>query len=194
MMNNAIGLIETRGLVASIEALDAALKAANVILVKKEFTKGGWVMITFEGDVGAVSVAVDAGAAAAAKVGDVISAHVIPRLSQEVWGIVEKQDKCSKIKEINLSGEDLAVDDEIPPTVVKTKVAPKSNPQKYVTFKNKNYAIFDKGGIDQLKVVQLRQLARQLNLTTIDRGMIKFANKSELIKAIREHHKGGDLK
>ncbi len=210
-MNNAIGLIETKGLVASIEALDAALKAANVKLVSKELAEGGLVMITFEGDVGAVSAAVDAGVAAASKVGEVISAHVIPRLSQDVWGIVrtESDDDTNEkadSKEIHdetahteaVEGQDEVVDEILDngdleaPDNSKSATEPSQN--MTVSFKNKTYSIFEKGGIDRLKVVQLRQLARQLNLSTIDRGMIKFANKEELVTAIRKHHKGGDSK
>ncbi len=78
-MNDAIGLIETRGLVGSIEAADAMVKAANVSLIGREKIGGGLVTVIVEGDVGAVKAAVDAGASAAKKVGELISVHVIPR-------------------------------------------------------------------------------------------------------------------
>jgi len=78
-MNEAIGLIETKGLIAQIEAADAMLKAANVKLVKQVQIGGGFVTTIIEGDVGSVRAAVDAGASAASKVGELVSAHLIPR-------------------------------------------------------------------------------------------------------------------
>jgi ethanolamine utilization protein EutM len=80
----ALGLIETRGLVAAIEAADAMVKAANVVLVGKEQIGGGLVTIIVRGDVGAVKAATDAGAAAAGRVGEVVSVHVIPRPHQDL--------------------------------------------------------------------------------------------------------------
>lgn len=78
-MNDAIGLIETKGLIAQIEAADAMLKAANVTLVKQVQIGGAFVTTIIKGDVGSVRAAVDAGASAASKVGELVSAHVIPR-------------------------------------------------------------------------------------------------------------------
>lgn len=86
----ALGLIETRGLVGAIEAADAMVKAANVTLVGKEQVGGGLVTVLVRGDVGAVKAATDAGAAAAAKVGELISVHVIPRPHQETESILPK--------------------------------------------------------------------------------------------------------
>lgn len=85
---NALGMIETKGLVGSIEAADAMVKAANVTLVGKEHVGGGLVTVMVRGDVGAVKAATDAGAAAAEKVGELISVHVIPRPHAEVEGIL----------------------------------------------------------------------------------------------------------
>ncbi|NMA14249.1 MAG: BMC domain-containing protein, partial [Clostridia bacterium] len=79
MKREALGMIETRGLVPAIEAADAGVKAANVRLVGYEIVKGGLVMVAFVGEVAAVQASVDAGAAAGEKVGQVISTHVIPR-------------------------------------------------------------------------------------------------------------------
>ena len=78
-MKNEMGLIETRGLVGSIEAADAMVKAANVKLIRKELIGGGLVTVIVEGDVGAVKAAVDSGAAAAKRVGEILSVHIIPR-------------------------------------------------------------------------------------------------------------------
>lgn len=78
-MDLALGLIETKGLVGAIEAADAMTKTANVTLIGKEYAKGGLVTIKIMGETAAVKAAVDAGAAAAARVGELISVHVIPR-------------------------------------------------------------------------------------------------------------------
>ncbi len=75
----ALGLVETRGLIGSIEAADAMVKAASVKLIGKEKIGGGFVTVMVRGDVGAVKAATDAGAAAAKKVGELVSVHVIPR-------------------------------------------------------------------------------------------------------------------
>jgi len=87
-MSEALGLIETRGLVAAIEAADAMVKAANVKLVGKEQVGGGYVTVVVTGDVGAVKAAIDAGATAAKKVGELVSAHLIPRPHDEVEKIL----------------------------------------------------------------------------------------------------------
>lgn len=87
---NALGMIETKGLVAAIEAADAMVKAANVGLIGKEHVGGGLVAVLVRGDVGAVKAATDAGAAAADRVGQLISIHVIPRPHNEVEAILPK--------------------------------------------------------------------------------------------------------
>ncbi|MCL2883784.1 MAG: propanediol utilization microcompartment protein PduA [Coriobacteriia bacterium] len=86
----ALGMIETKGLVGSIEAADAMVKAANVVLVGKEHVGGGLVTVIVRGDVGAVKAATDAGAAAAARVGELVSVHVIPRPHSDVEKILPK--------------------------------------------------------------------------------------------------------
>ena len=86
----ALGMIEVYGMVTAIEALDAAVKAANVSLVDVICVKGGLVCTMVEGDVGAVKAATDAGAAAAQRVGELISVHVIPRPHHEVEYILPK--------------------------------------------------------------------------------------------------------
>lgn len=84
MTNIALGMIETKGLVGSIEAADAMVKAANVTLIGKVHVGGAYVTVMVRGDVGAVKAATDAGAAAAQRVGELISVHVIPRPHHEV--------------------------------------------------------------------------------------------------------------
>ena len=84
MNGEALGLIETRGLVAALEAADAMLKAANVKLTSKNYAGSGMVEVEVRGDVGAVKAAVDAGAAAAKRIGELVSVHIIPRPHEEL--------------------------------------------------------------------------------------------------------------
>jgi len=88
MKSEALGLIETKGLVGAIEAADAMVKAANVSLLGKELTGGGLVTVMVRGDVGAVKAATDAGAAAAKRVGELVCVHVIPRPHEELTKIL----------------------------------------------------------------------------------------------------------
>ena len=87
---NALGMVETKGLVGAIEAADAMVKAANVTLIGKEQVGAGLVTVMVRGDVGAVKAATDAGAAAAENVCELISVHVIPRPHAEVEVILPK--------------------------------------------------------------------------------------------------------
>ncbi|MBO5326783.1 MAG: BMC domain-containing protein [Clostridia bacterium] len=84
MKMEALGMVETRGLVAAIEAADAMVKAANVVLIGSEKIGSGLVSVMVRGDVGAVKAAVEAGGAAAARLGEVIATHVIPRPHNDV--------------------------------------------------------------------------------------------------------------
>ncbi len=93
---NALGMVETKGLVGAIEAADAMVKSANVNLVGKEQVGGGLVTVMVRGDVGAVKAATDAGAAAAEKVGELVSVHVIPRPHTEVDAILPKGRQSQK--------------------------------------------------------------------------------------------------
>jgi len=90
MASEALGLVETKGLIGSVEAADAMVKAANVVLIGKEYIGAGYVTVMVRGDVGAVKAATDAGAAAARRVGELISVHVIPRPHSEVERILPK--------------------------------------------------------------------------------------------------------
>ena len=84
MSMEALGMVETRGLTAAIEAADSMVKAANVVLIGTEKIGSGLVTVMVRGDVGAVKAATDAGAAAASRVGELVSVHVIPRPHGEV--------------------------------------------------------------------------------------------------------------
>jgi ethanolamine utilization protein EutM len=90
MRGEALGMVETKGLVGAIEAADAMVKAANVILVGYEKIGSGLVTVMVRGDVGAVKAATDSGAAAAQKVGELVSVHVIPRPHTDIEKILPK--------------------------------------------------------------------------------------------------------
>jgi len=91
----ALGMIETKGLVGSVEAADAMVKAANVVLIGSEYVGGGFVTVMVRGDVGAVKAATDAGAAAAKRVGELVSVHVIPRPHADIEMILPNSSKGS---------------------------------------------------------------------------------------------------
>ncbi len=88
MNMEALGMIETKGFVGAVEAADAMVKAANVQLVGKEYIGAGYVTVFVRGDVGAVKAATDAGSAAARRVGELVSVHVIPRPHMEVERVI----------------------------------------------------------------------------------------------------------
>ena len=90
MEKQALGMVETRGLIGSIEAADAMVKAANVHLIGKVHVGGGLVTVMVRGDVGAVKASVEAGGAAAKRVGELVSVHVIPRPHEDVEAILPK--------------------------------------------------------------------------------------------------------
>jgi ethanolamine utilization protein EutM len=92
-MEEALGLIETRGLVAAIEAADAMVKAANVKFLGRQKVKAGLITVMITGDVGAVKAATDAGAAACQRIGQMVSAHVIPRPHEEIDKILPDHPK-----------------------------------------------------------------------------------------------------
>ena len=96
MTLEALGMVETKGLIGSIEAADAMVKAANVLLIGKEYIGAGYVTVMVRGDVGAVKAATDAGAAAARRVGELVSVHVIPRPHNEVEKILPKTRESAK--------------------------------------------------------------------------------------------------
>ncbi len=138
MTSTAIGLIETIGLVAAIEAADAAAKAANVTLLGYENTKGGgMITIKIVGDVGAVKAAVAAGTAAAFKVGQVKSCHVIPRPHHEIEALLQQVDRGRAKAEAKPAAQPAAPTsarvEETKPAAEKPK--PKSKPKRQSSAK-----------------------------------------------------------
>ena len=98
-MQEALGIVETRGLVAAVEAADAMVKAANVVLVGSEKIGSGLVNIMVRGDVGAVKAAVEAGGAAASSLGEVVATHVIPRPHGDVEKLLPRKKAAAKVAE-----------------------------------------------------------------------------------------------
>lgn len=118
-MSQAVGMIETKGLIGAIEAADAMIKAANVKLIKQEFIDGGIVTTIVQGDVGAIQAAVDAGRDAAQRVGELLGAHVIPRPDESVFKMIDPLD-YEEFKEQQQLQENPAVPTVRVPKVKKT--------------------------------------------------------------------------
>lgn len=100
----ALGMIETKGFVGAVEAADAMVKAANVLLVGREYIGAGYVTVLVRGDVGAVKAATDAGAAAARRVGELVSVHVIPRPHKELEQVLESSGIVSQTAQLASGG------------------------------------------------------------------------------------------
>lgn len=182
-MSQSIGIIETKGIIGSLEAADVALKSSYVELVTQEFADGGLVTIILQGDVGAVTSAVEAAVDSVKRLGIPVTGHVIPRPSDDLLdNFIDSPEQVSQ-ENCPLVDSEESREEEPLEEVDKKKIA--------VTFNGKSYSVFQKNGIDRLKVVHLRQLARNLSIDSMDKKTIKFANKEELVKAIREHYEGG---
>ena len=177
----ALGMIEVYGYLTAVEALDSALKAANVSRLGVEKVRGGLVTVLVEGDVGAVKAAMDASAAAAERVGTVISVHVIPRPADDVTrmrkGGKEPEEPTppepEKPSEPEISSEPDTLS-EPESEAVKAEEGEKA-PQD-VTVEE----------MQTMGVDALRRLARALEIKNMTRAEIRFAKKQELIQKITE--------
>ena len=143
MADRALGMIETRGLIASIEAADAMVKAAKVQLIGKEKVQGGLVTILVVGETAAVKSAIDAGAAAAQRVGELVSTHIIPRPDDQIDGII------GEVKQV-----------ERKPRKQEEEIIPEKKPERTVKQKK----IDEKESFEEVKPVQ-----RASSSSTIDR-------------------------
>ena len=168
----ALGLIEVRGMVPAVEALDSALKAANVNRLDVVKVGGGLVSVLIEGDVGAVRAAVDAAQAAAEKIGTVISTHVIPRPAEDVTQMITPAPDPQPI--ISEQPEDSS---EVTEEVKEEPAEQKKGKLAYIP---------DVEEMKAMTVDKLRALARKLEITNMTRKEIRFANKTELIERILE--------
>ena len=209
----ALGMIETRGLIGSIEAADAMVKAANVTLIGKEHIGAGLVTVMVRGDVGAVKAATDAGAAAAQRVGELISVHVIPRPHVEVETILPNypgpdaapeddgpendgpEGGAPEIEPDAPAAEETAAAEEvtepehdaaIPAETAKEEAAPDQ------MTRAKLEAILEKDGIEEamsaitfLRIGELRALAQEYGADQLTSKNIKRIAKGELLDAFR---------
>lgn len=207
----ALGMIETYGLVPSIEAADAMLKAAEVRLLERTFVKGGLVTITVTGDVAAVKASVDAGAAAAARLGErcLVTQHVIPRPHVEVGQTIVNPVPLAELREKEESSED---DEDGPKQSVKEEPENKEESKTIVENSVKEEVIkpvsqtedLTKEAVDELvksqgiekamnalekcKVVKLRNLAREYDGLNIAGRLISKANKTTLLEEIKNYY------
>ena len=185
----ARGMVETRGLVASIEAADAMVKAANVRLATKEHVGGGLVTVIVRGDVGAVKASVDAGAAAAERVGDLVSVHVIPRPADEVARMLQPKETVQPEPPKAPEPEPKLDAQPAPKPVQKPKQEPLAQPvQQQQVFEERR-------PMDELKKLtgsNLRSLLRKQEQVDINNDEINFAKKGELLKAFERAYKKQD--
>ena len=198
MVDYALGLVETKGLVAAIEAADTMVKTANVVLIGKEITRGALVTIKITGDTAAVRSAVDAGAAAAQRVGELVSKHVIPRPADGLEMLIYaesplRQDEEEKVATRNPSQpekRDVAVRVEEPllqqtMTVEEIIEEPRKEPVQEEPFSMPDgltpelQEYFKQ--LDGMTVHELRRLARTIEGLSIFGRQISRANKKELM-------------
>ncbi len=170
----ALGLIETRGLVAALEAADAALKAADVRLVSRDRVDAGLITIKLVGDVSAVQAAVDAGARAAERVGILVVAHVIPRPDiglneQLIYTTIDTRKKKSSTPNTPVSAPITSATSTPTPPSLKTSVLQPHD-----------------SDYDAMSVAELRRLARQTSNLPLHGREISRAGKADLIRALRK--------
>lgn len=201
MKNSALGLIETYGYVSAVEAADAALKAADVKLVNLVKVRGGIVTLTLEGEVAAVKAAVDAGAASAERIGILLSSHVIARLDEEVWAIVETDKEKESEMNPETSSNDREEEKNIPSPLEKPSMVMEKNDENLIvetspeegeeksTEVERQSPIEKKFSVEtltKLKVEELRRIARSIEDLKIPKNEVKYANKATLVKEISE--------
>jgi ethanolamine utilization protein EutM len=187
----ALGLIETKGLVAAIESADAMLKAAEVSLLEKNIVGGGLVTIMITGDVAAVKAAVDAGAAAAGRVGEVLSIHVIPRPHQEIEGMMgaKTQDRSLETEpqeDFDDSSAEKTPEKEIANSSPKTSgEIDRETADKIAAEKGLAEVMMVLGGV---RLVKLRSLARDYKDFGISGREISRADKQTILKEFEKYY------
>lgn len=205
-MLKALGMVETRGLVAAIEAADAMLKASKVTLVSKERALAGLVTIVIIGDVAAVKSSVDAGAAAAQRVGELVSTHIIPRPDDQVTEILPLDDGGihkkpeAKQKPTPSIPEKIVEAVEEKPKAKKKETKSERETPSYTIERLKREALgreiedeekvtestINMDEIEKLNVHQLRRLARSTPNFPIQGRKISRANRGELLDYFKD--------
>lgn len=203
-MSRALGLLETKGLVGAIEAADAMVKAANVSIIGKEKTVPAMITIKIAGDVAAVKSALDAGAAAAQRVGQLLSVHIIPQPDSQLSAVVPELDENDSGKELYddeqvevpkkpvtpapvITPENPAIPDSVVvPQIIETEDEPEPElfdepAEKVFEDLPENFNMLE-NDIYSLNVHQLRKLARQIENFPIQGRDISKANRNELLK------------
>lgn len=173
---NAIGLIETKGLIPAIEAADVMLKTAQVQLIERSLVGGGIVTIIVTGDVGAVKAAVDAGATAVLQFGHekLNTQHVIPRPHNEVDSIILAQEELVEITEELIEEGSLDLfQEEVPPVKALTEMT--------------------EAELNRLTIKELRELAANYESFGLSDKALAIANKATLLKKIREKNSENKL-
>ncbi len=173
MLDYALGMVETRGLIGSIEAADVMVKTANVALLGTEYIRNGLVTVEVIGEVAAVKAAVEAGAAAAQRVGQLVSTHVIPRPSDEIEYILKQRTPTSP--------EPAATD--VQPEI------PEGEEEEFDFVASDDDAEFG-AQLDAMTVHQLRTLARNTEGLAIQGREISMANKDALIHELMKKRAG----
>ncbi len=195
MSEYALGLIETRGLVGVIEATDAAAKAASVVVASAEYTGGSMMIIRIEGELGAVQAAVEAGARAAERVGELVATHIIANPDDGLDPITPTKRYTSKHYPDDdrppLSFGGAPADKPVGPSATGDNGgipgAPLTDKQKPKPQRVDKAALRKHGPRDlgRLTVVELRRYARSLARLELTGRQISRANKTQLIDAIR---------
>jgi len=194
--NFALGMIETRGLIGAIEAADAACKAAKVMLIGKEKVKGGLINIKIVGEVAAVRSAIDAGAAAAQKVGELLGTHVIPNPADELDILIypepgkrfkepDSANNTGKITHQPVIKEDIESDSKTELFDSEEEVEQVS--LDYSSFEGDDNELLSK--LEEMTVHELRRMARGFEGLSIAGREISKANKEKLIYEIMESHR-----
>jgi len=173
-MEFALGMVETLGLVGSVEAADVMVKTANVRILGTEYTKGGLVAVEIVGEVAAVKAAVDAAAAAAARVGTVVSTHVIPRPAEDLEALLVGMETPDEQAQEQVQEEEEPEDDGSLDLFV-----PSESDDEY------------RMQLENLTVHQLRTLARGVAGLGIAGREISMANKELLISELMNKRRGG---
>jgi microcompartment protein CcmL/EutN len=175
-MDLALGLIETRGLVAAIEAADAMVKAADVKIIGKENVTGALVIIKVMGETAAVKASVDAGAAAAQRVGELISAHVIPRPDNEIDQIIF--DSELKKDDIGGSSENIEIEEEIKTKTEKIEdIIPNVKEEKIVKIEKPKIE-------SNLKVTSEKQIEQVSQQKNIKKNLVSVTGKIPSIEQL----------
>jgi microcompartment protein CcmL/EutN len=183
MLDYALGLIETRGLIGAIEAADAAVKAADVELIGRERADAGLMTIKLKGDVAAVRAAVDAGAAAAQRVGELVSVHVIPRPDDDVEILIYPPPGQTKEKPSAAPHTAPRQPSPAAPRKAPEQASPEPVEEEPIVLPTGDEQSY-RSGLEGLTVHELRRYARGLEGLPIIGRQISRANREELIEII----------